>query len=236
VTRALHKRTQLREQRRVERSIREEVAARTKDVEAEKMQLRELAVGVVESLVVVMEAKGIYQRGHSARVAALAASIADYMGLAPDVVEDVRVAGRLHDVGNVGIREDVLNKAGPLTPEEAEHMKEHVRIGVELLAPLRHIERVVLFVADHHEHWDGTGYPLKRAAESISIGGRILAAADAFDALVSKRSYREPMSPDDALDRLREQTGRHFDARVFEALRAIVKRRKTMVFMDKVKQ
>jgi cyclic di-GMP phosphodiesterase len=235
VTRALHKRTMLREKRRVERTIREEVASRTRDIDAENAHLRELAVGVVESLVVVMEAKSPYQRGHSARVAALAASMADYMGLAPDVVEDVRVAGRLHDVGNIGIREEVLNKPGPLTPEETEHVKDHVRIGIELLMPLRQIERAVTFIGDHHERWDGTGYPHKRSAESISIGGRILAAADAFDALVSKRSYREPLSPEDALDRLREQSGRHFDPRVFEALRALVKRRKTMVFIDNVK-
>jgi HD-GYP domain-containing protein (c-di-GMP phosphodiesterase class II) len=161
--------------------------------------------------------------------------MADYMGLAPDVVEDVRVAGRLHDVGNVAIREEVLNKPGPLTPDETEHVRDHVRIGIEMLMPLRHIERAVTFIGDHHERWDGGGYPHKRSAESISIGGRILAAADAFDALVSKRSFRESLSPDDAIDRLREQSGTQFDPRVFEALRALVKRRKTMVFMENVK-
>jgi cyclic di-GMP phosphodiesterase len=236
VTRALHKRTQLREQRRVERTIRDEVAARTRDIEQETTHLRDLSVSVVETLVVVMEAKGAFQRGHSARVAAMAASIADYMGLAPDVVEDVRIAGRLHDVGNIGVRDDVLNKPGPLTPDELEHVRDHVRMGVEILMPLAHIERAVIFVGDHHERWDGSGYPHTRAGEHISIGGRILAAADAFDALVSRRAYREPISPDEAIDRLRADSGRHFDPRVFEALRAVVKRRKTMAFIEAVRE
>src|SRR5687768_17055330 len=155
VNRALHKRTLLREQRRVERAIREEVAERTKELEQEKSNLRDLTVSVVETLVTAMEAKDIFQRGHSARVAELAASIAENMGLAPDIVEDVRLAGRLHDVGNLGIRVDVLNKPGALDPEEYAHVKEHVRIGVEILKPLRHIERAVVFVGDHHENWDG---------------------------------------------------------------------------------
>jgi response regulator RpfG family c-di-GMP phosphodiesterase len=234
VIRALHKRSHLNEQRRLERAIREEVAERTKELELEREHLRELSVSVVETLVRAMEAKGIFQRGHSARVAELAASIADYMGLAPDVVEDIRIAGRLHDVGNVGIREDLLNKPGSLSPEEFEHVKDHVRIGVEILMPLRHIERAVIFVGDHHEHWDGKGYPHARAGEHISVGGRILAAADAFDSLISRRPYREPMSTDDAVERLRRSVGAHFDSRVFEALRAIVKRRKTLAFVDPV--
>ena len=114
-------------------------------------------------------------------------------------------------------------------------MKDHVRIGVDILSPLRHIERVVGFVRDHHERWDGNGYPHTRSAEGISIGGRILAAADSFDALVSRRPYRDPLTPDEAIDRLREDSGRQFDPRVFEALRAVVKRRRTMVFVDQIK-
>jgi putative two-component system response regulator len=234
VTRALYKRRHLTEQRRVERAIRDEVASRTKELELEKEHLRDVSVTVVESLVRAQEAKSDFQRGHSARVADLAASIADYMGLAPDVVEDVRIAGRLHDVGNAGIREDLLNKPGSLSPEEFEHVKDHVRIGVEILMPLRHIERAVIFIGDHHEHWDGKGYPHARADEHISVGGRILAAAEAFDSLISRRPYREPMSTDDAVERLRRSVGTHFDARVFEALRAIVKRRKTLAFVEPV--
>ena len=232
ITRGLHKRLLLREQRRVEREIREEVADRTRELELEKGHLRDLSISVVESLVAAMEAKDVYQRGHSIRVGELAASIADYLGLAPDVVEDVRVAGRLHDVGNIGIREEVLNKPGPLTPDEQAYVRDHVRVGVEILSPLRHIERAIVFVGDHHEFWDGCGYPNNRAGEDISIGGRILAAADAYDAMISRRAFRDPIAADTALEQLRQEAGKQIDPRVYEALRAVVKKRKTLVFLD----
>jgi putative two-component system response regulator len=234
VQRALHKRTLLREQRRVEREIREEVAERTRELEHEKAHLRDLTVTVVDTLVAAMEARDVFQRGHSARVAELAASIAEYMGLAPDVVEDVRIAGRLHDVGNIAIRDDVLNKPGALNAEEFAHVKDHVRIGVEILTPLRHIERAVVFVGDHHERWDGSGYPHARGGETISVGGRILAAADAFDAITSRRPYREPRTPDEAVEELTQHVGRLLDPRVFEALRVVVKRRKSLIFIDAI--
>ena len=234
VQRALHKRTLLREQRRVERAIRDEVADRTRELEQEKAHLRDLTVTVVETLVTAMEARDVFQRGRSARVAELAASIAEYLGLAPDVVEDVRLAGRLHDVGNIGIRDDVLSKPGALNPEEYAHVRDHVRIGVEILTPLRHIERAIVFIGDHHEHWDGSGYPHARAGESISIGGRILAAADAFDAITSRRPYREAKPLEEAVEDLRKQTGTLLDPRVYEALRVVVKRRQSLVFIDAI--
>ena len=232
IARALHKRTLLREQRRVERVIREEVEDRTRELEMEKGHLRDLTIRTVETLVMAMEAKDPFQRGHSARVGELAASIAEYMGLAPDVVEDIRIAGRLHDIGNIGIREELLNKPGALNADEFEQMKEHVRIGVEILSPLRHIERAIIFVSEHHEYWDGSGYPNGTAGDQISIGGRILAVADAFDAMISRRSFREPKSQDTALDELRQLVGRQIDPRVYEGLRAVVRKRKTLVFVD----
>ena len=225
IARALHKRALLRDQRRVERAIREEVDEQSRG-------LRDITVNVVETLVMAMEAKDPFQRGHSARVGELAASIAEYMGLGPDVVEDVRIAGRLHDVGNIGIREELLNKPTSLTADEFAQMQEHVRIGVEILTPLRHIERAVVFVGDHHEHWDGSGYPNGRGGEQISVGGRILAAADAFDAMISRRAFRDPKSQETALAELQMQVGRQIDPRAFEALRAVVKKRRTLVFVD----
>jgi putative two-component system response regulator len=234
VQRALHKRMLMSEQGRFERAIREEVADRTRELEHEKAQLRDVTVGVIESLVSAMEAKDAYQRGHSARVGELAASIAEYLQLSPDVVEDVRTAGRLHDVGNIGVRSEVMNKPGALDPDETEHVRDHVRIGIDILSPLHHIERAVLFVGDHHEAWDGSGYPNGRAGDRISIGGRILAVADAFDSLISRRAFRQPITQDEALDRLRDRVGVQFDANVFEALRAVVKKRKTLVFIDPI--
>ena len=234
VERALHKRELSIEQRNVERLIREEVAIRTEELEKEKGALRALTVNVAETLINAMEAKDVYLRGHSQRVAELGASMADAMGLDEDTVENIRLAGRLHDVGKIGIREEVLNKPGKLTWDEFEHIKEHVNIGMEILAPLQHLGKALRFVHDHHEHFDGSGYPRALTGETISIGGRILAAADAFDALTSRRAYRDPLTPEDTIELLRAQSGRLLDPTVFAALETIVRRRKTLVFIDDV--
>lgn len=235
VERALHKRDLTIEQRNVERMIREEVATRTEELEREKEALRNLTINVAETLINAMEAKDIYLRGHSQRVAELGASMAEALGLDADTVEQVRLAGRLHDVGKIGIRESVLNKPDKLTVDEFEHIKDHVRIGMEILAPLRHLGPVLTFVQDHHEHWNGSGYPRSLRGEEISIGGRILAAADAFDALTSRRAYRDPLTPEATLELLRSnQIGQLLEPRVFEALQQIVSRRKTLVFIDVV--
>jgi putative nucleotidyltransferase with HDIG domain len=232
VERALHRRTLRLEQRRVEQLIRDEVALRTAELEHEQDALRSMTVNIAETLINAMEAKSIYLRGHSQRVAELAVSIADTMGLDADTIEAVRLAGRLHDVGKIGIREDVLDKPGRLTPEEFDHVKDHVRIGMEILAPLKHLGIVLDYIRDHHEHYDGSGYPGGIAGERISLGGRILAAADAFDALTSKRAYRDPMTPRDTVDYLQQQTGTLLDAAVYDALREVVLRGRTLVFID----
>lgn len=234
VERALHKRDLAIQQRKVERMIREEVALRTAELEREKGALRGLTVNIVETLINAMEAKDIYLRGHSQRVAALGASIAEELALDVDTVENVRLAGRIHDVGKIGIREDTLNKPGKLTPEEFAHIQDHVRIGMEILAPLKHIGEALLFVHDHHEHHDGSGYPRGLTDPQISIGGKILAAADAFDALTSKRAYREPLTQDDTIKLLEQHVNRLLDPRVFAALKNVVGRRKSLVFIDEI--
>jgi putative two-component system response regulator len=236
VARALHRRGLTMEQRRVEQLIREEVALRTEELEREQQALRSLTVSIAETLVNAMEAKDVYLRGHSARVADLAASVAHEMGLDDDTVEHVRLAGRLHDVGKIGIRESVLNKPDRLTEAEFEHVKSHVRTGMEILAPLRHIGEALTFVHDHHEHWDGRGYPRGLAGETISLGGRILCAADAFDALTSKRAYREPMTREQTIEFLGGHVGELLDAQVYDALRRVVLGRKSiaLTFIDDV--
>jgi response regulator RpfG family c-di-GMP phosphodiesterase len=227
IGKALHKRRLLIEQRRIERLIREEVESKT-------AELRALSINVAETLIKAIEAKSPYLAGHAQRTAELAASVADALRLGTEMVEQVRFAGRLHDVGKIGIRESVLNKPGKLTPGEFEHVKEHVWIGMEILSPLKHLGPVLRFVADHHERWDGTGYPQGLKGEEISIGGRILAAVDAFDAITSKRSYQEPMPSDAAIAYLADHAGTLMDPRVYEALRQVVEGRKALTFIDDV--
>lgn len=221
---ALRRRTQGMERRAVDRLIREEVSLRTVELEREKTALRELTVSIAETLINAMEAKDMYLRGHSQRVAELGAAIAQEMQLGAQMSDDVHLAGRLHDVGKIGIREEVLNKPGPLSADEFEHVKDHVRIGMDILAPLQHLGDALRFIGDHHEHWNGQGYPRALSGAEISLGGRILTAADAFDALTSKRAYREPMSSAATLDYLRTQAGTLIEPRVFAALTNVVHR------------
>ena len=225
VDRALQKRSELMERRRVDKLIREEVALRTAELEREKESLRLMSISIAETLINAMEAKDLYLRGHSQRVAELAGQLAEELGLEENTCEDLRVAGRLHDVGKIGIREEILNKPGRLTPDEFEHVKQHVRIGLDILAPLHHIKQPLKYVEHHHERWDGVGYPLGLAGDAIPLGARILCAADSFDALTSKRAYREPLAPLAALEHLRVDAGKQFDPSVYDALVSVVKRR-----------
>src|SRR2546423_14383340 len=167
VDRALEKRLGLIELRRLDRLIREEVALRTAELEQEKEALRLMSVSIAETLINAMEAKDVYLRGHSQRVAELAAQIAEEMALDAAVCEDLKVAGRLHDVGKIGIREAILNKPDRLTVEEFEHVKRHVQIGLDILAPLFHIKQPLKYVEHHHEHWYGAGYPPGLASAAI---------------------------------------------------------------------
>ena len=235
VERCTHRRQLEIDRRRVEQYIRDEVALRTVELDKEKAALHALTIGVADTLINAMEAKDVYLRGHSSRVADQAASIAEEMGLDADLVENVRLAGRLHDVGKIGIREDILNKPGTLTAEEFEHVKDHVRMGMEILTPLKHIPLALEFVHDHHEHWDGGGYPRGLAGDQITIGGRILAACDAFDALTSQRAFRDAMDPRETISYLgQNEVGRLLDPAVFAALQKLVLRRKTLTFIDDV--
>jgi response regulator RpfG family c-di-GMP phosphodiesterase len=222
VERAMMRRVRHMERRAIDRLVREEVALRTVQLEREKSALRAMSVSVAETLINAMEAKDLYLRGHSQRVAEIAAAIAGHLGLDTVTIEAIHAAGRLHDVGKIGIREAVLNKPGPLTQPEFAHVKDHVRIGLEILSPLHHLGDALLYIRDHHEHWDGGGYPFGRAADDISIGGRILTAADAFDALTSQRAYREPLTAVATLDYLRTQAGRLLEPRICDALHAVV--------------
>lgn len=225
VDRALEKRNQLIEERRLDMLIREEVALRTAELEQEKESLRLMSVSIAETLINAMEAKDLYLRGHSQRVAELAGQLAEELGLDPVMCEDLRVAGRLHDVGKIGIREAILNKPGRLTSEEFEHVKQHVQIGLGILAPLFHIKEPLKYVEHHHERWDGAGYPLGLAGEAIPMGARILCAADTFDALTSKRAYREPLAPEAALEHLKVDSGKQFDPCVYDALVRVITKR-----------
>lgn len=229
---AVQRREARMQQAVLERLVRDEVAARTASLERERVAMHEMGVRIVQTLVNAMEAKDEYLRGHSQRVADLAASIADVLGCDEAVVEAVRTAGHLHDIGKIGIREEILHKPGPCTVDEFEHVKLHVQIGMDILAPLAHLGAVLDYVRDHHEHYDGSGYPRGLVGEAISRGGRILTAADAFDALTSRRAYREPLGVEETLEYLeRNHVGSLLDPAVFGALLRVIRQRRPLAFL-----
>ena len=212
--------------------LKEEVDRRTQELEIEQAKLRELSVATLEALVNALEAKSTFLAGHSARVAAFSATVASEMNLSDDDVEFIRVAGRLHDLGMIGIRDDVLNKEGKLTDEEYEHVKEHVTIGAEILAPLPHLGDVSAFVRSHHEQWNGSGYPDGLAGEEIPLGGRIICASEIFDALTTSRPYHDKLSPDKAVELMDTLERKVLDPRVMKAMTHCVIQRKSLVFLD----
>ncbi|MGE3526018.1 MAG: HD domain-containing phosphohydrolase [Gemmatimonadales bacterium] len=232
IQRALRRRATILEQQNLNQWLKEEVAVRSAEVRSERAKLERLSVATLEALVNALEAKDPYLRGHSARVADLSASIASEMGLPDEQVEAMRMAGRLHDIGKIGIREEVLNKQGPLTSEEYEQVKQHVVIGSQILAPLAHLKDIIAIVRSHHERWDGQGYPDRLEGENIPIGARILGAAEIYDALTTSRPYQEKMTPELAVERMRDLVNTALDPKVHDALEAVVKSRQALVFLD----
>jgi len=232
VQRALKRREMLLENRQLSQWLKEEVTTRTAELHRERMKLERLSIATLEALVNALEAKDPYMRGHSARVADLSATIAHQLGLADEDVEHIRVAGRLHDIGKIGTRESVLNKQGALTPDEFEHVKQHVVIGSQILAPLSHLGDIMPAVRHHHERWDGTGYPDGLRGEEIPLTARIIGAAEVFDALSTSRAYQEKMTPEKAIERIADLAGTVLDPKVHEALATVVARRRTLVFLD----
>ncbi len=209
-----------------------ELLKRAADLERERTNLQQVAVATLEALVNALEAKDRYLRGHSARVADMAASVAAELRLSDDEVDAVRTAGRLHDIGKIGVREEILTKQGPLTDAEFEEVKRHTTIGAEILAPLLHLGPVIQFVRSHHERWDGKGYPDGLKGDAIPLGARIIGTVEIYDALATSRSYQEKMSPELAVERLGDLAGSVIDPRVLQALRSVVARREHLVFLD----
>jgi hypothetical protein len=180
-------------------------------------ELKDLLVGLTRSLTSALDAKDPYTYGHSERVARIAVELGRELGLNDDELGDIYLAGLLHDVGKIGVRDTVLGKVGALTPEEFEHIKQHVTIGYTILSGLRQIRNLLPGVLHHHERYDGRGYPDGLAGEAIPLMARILAVADAYDAMSTNRPYRDAMAYRRVEEILAEGAGKQWDARIVEA-------------------
>jgi putative two-component system response regulator len=172
----------------------------------------------VQMLVHALEAKDAYTSGHSSRVSRYAVKTAVQLGYTGDRLEQIRLGGELHDIGKIGTREDILNKPGPLTPEEFHQIKEHSALGERILAPfMAESPSVLRIVRSHHERLDGAGFPDGLTGDGIPHEARIVAVVDAFDAMTTNRAYRPSRSTVDAVDELRRCAGTHFDTDVVSA-------------------
>ena len=171
----------------------------------------------VTSLAYAIDAKDQYTQGHSQKVSAYAALLAEAIGMGEAEVEEIRLGAVLHDVGKVGIPEQILNKNGPLNPEEWETMKTHVTYGGRLLEPLRPLARIRKMVLHHHEFFDGSGYPEALSGKIIPLGARIITIADSYDTITSDRSYKKGRTAEQALSELERCAGTQFDPALVEA-------------------
>ena len=218
VKQALEKRRLLIENREYHHSL-------EKRVRVQARRLEELFIASIQSLADALELKDAYTRGHSVRVSHYSGLIARELGMDSDTVRQLELGGHLHDIGKIGVREDLLNKAGPLAPEEYAHIMTHPVLGWRILLPLLSDSPVALnVVRSHHERIDGRGVPDGLRADAIPREARIACVADAFDAMMSMRPYRVELSLEHALTELHRHAGTQFDADAVTALLAVVAR------------
>ncbi|MFY7895513.1 MAG: HD-GYP domain-containing protein, partial [Phycisphaerales bacterium] len=178
----------------------------------------QLFMGTVQAMTAAIDAKDRYTRGHSERVALLSMQLAQAAGLPPQQCERIRIAGLVHDVGKIGVPENVLLKAGKLTEEEFAHIKKHPQTGYEILKGVSLLEDVLPGVMHHHERYDGKGYPHGLFADEIPLIARIIAVADTFDAMSSNRAYRSKMPRDVVLAEIARSGGTQLDPRISQLM------------------
>ncbi len=186
------------------------------EVDQKTTEIRKLFFGAIESLVLALEAKDRYTAGHSRRTTEVALAIGHELGLTKNDIEDLRWGSLLHDVGKIAVDQIIQNKSGKLTRKEYEHVMIHAHVGAGIVKPVVN-EKVVETIEHHHDHYDGSGLNQTVSGEHIPLGARILAVADAFDAMNSDRPYRPAMPGEEALAEIKRGSGTQFDPAVVNA-------------------
>lgn len=180
--------------------------------------LKELFIGSLKALTSSIDAKDPYTRGHSERVAFISRWIAEKIAaeehLEPEQIHKIYLAGLLHDIGKVGIDEAVLRKKSKLTDDELGDIKKHPSVGAGILSGIKQMHDIVPGILTHHEHIDGTGYPNGLTGSQIPLIGKIICLADSFDAMTSRRTYREAMTVEEALEEIGRKLGTQFDEKL----------------------
>ena len=211
VTRAIERRNLILENKEYQHNLERKVTEQTEEIQ-------KTFINTVTSLANALEAKDEYTHGHSERVTDIALKIATELGMNKADIEKIRMAGLLHDIGKIGVREDILNKPGKLTKDEFEQVKAHSRIGEHILRPVIKDKDILDMVIHHHERYDGTGYPDGLVDNQISLQAAILAVADAYDAMTSDRPYRKALSIEEARQEFKRFSGKQFRPLVVDSL------------------
>lgn len=189
-----------------------------------KEQLSQIEESYLNFLIIVasaLDTHEAYLAGHTDRVTMLASALAEHLNLEDDFVQDLRLASLLHDIGEVAIPNDILNKVGKLSSEELMVLRKHPIIGSQIVSTVSRLERVAEIIHAHHEKYDGSGYPLGRKGEEIPFGARILAIVDAYDAMTNLRTNRENIDHDQAMEQLKAKSGKDYDPKILQEFERI---------------
>lgn len=184
--------------------------------------LKELFAGTVTAIIEALDAKDSYTLGRSRRVTFYAVKMSKALHLNETTVGKVELAGLLHDIGMIGVSDDILSKVEKLSSEEYAEIKKHVHHSVKILDDIKQLKDVVEIIKYHHEFYDGNGYPYGIKGEEIPIGARIIAVADAFDSMVTPKIYRQQLVPSEAIARIKAESGKQFDPVVVEHFESIL--------------
>lgn len=184
--------------------------------------LKELFAGTVTAIIEALDAKDSYTLGRSRRVTFYAVKMAKALHLNETTVGKVELAGLLHDIGMIGVSDDILSKVEKLSSEEYAEIKKHVHHSVKILDDIKQLKDVVEIIKYHHEFYDGNGYPYGIKGDEIPIGSRIIAVADAFDSMVTPKIYRQQLVPSEAIARIKAESGKQFDPAVVEHFESIL--------------
>ncbi len=214
VARALEKRRLLIENRNYQRTLEEQVASRTRQIEEALQVLKQTYHSTLVALSKALDSRDSGTDGHSLRVTFYSARLAQQLGLDPSEIQAIQYGVLLHDIGKIGIPDALLNKAGPMDEEQFSLMQKHPEIGYRILSGIKFLKGAAQLVQQHHERYDGKGFPRQLKGNQIDLGARIFAVADALDDLTSDRPFQPAMDMDSAIREIEKMSGAQLDPRV----------------------